>query len=112
MNDRDTPLVWLKSEVRTPPFSEEARIKAGLLLRRLQRGETLSLPQSRPMPGIGKRCHELRIPDGKRTWRIIYRIDSDAIIVVEVFDKKSRTTPKQAITNAQRRLRLYDETTL
>ena len=46
----DKPLVWLKGEVKTPPFGEKARIEAGFLLRRLQQGDTLSLPQSRPRP--------------------------------------------------------------
>jgi hypothetical protein len=50
--------------VRTLSFSRAARLEAGFLLRRLQRGELLSMPQSRPMPGIGARCHELRINDG------------------------------------------------
>jgi len=111
MNDRGTPLVWIRSEVKSPPFTEAARIEAGILLRSLQRGELLSMPHSRPMPGIGKRCHELRIPDVHGTWRIIYRIDPDAIIIVEVFEKKTQKTPKQVIANAKRRLRLYDETT-
>jgi hypothetical protein len=56
-------LVWLRGEIKTPPFSQEARIDAGMLLRRLQQGELLSMPQSRPMPDIGQRCHELRIRD-------------------------------------------------
>jgi len=59
------PLVWLKGEVRTPPFSAEARVEAGFLLRRLQKGESLGLPHSRPMPSIGSQCHELRINDEK-----------------------------------------------
>jgi len=63
MSPGDKPLVWLHGEVRTPPFSKAARLEAGLLLRSLQRGENLSLPQSRPMPSIGPRCHELRIID-------------------------------------------------
>ena len=46
----NVPLVWLFGEVKTPPFSAEARVEAGFLLRRLQQGETLGLPQSRPMP--------------------------------------------------------------
>ena len=49
----DKPLVWLHGEIKTPPFSEAGRLEAGFLLRRLQQGEKLSLPQSRPMPGIG-----------------------------------------------------------
>lgn len=103
------PLVWLHGEVKTPPFSPEARLEAGTLLRRLQRGETLLLPHSRPMPVIGQRCHELRIQDQEVTWRVIYRVDTDAVIVVEVFAKKTRATPQQVIDVCQRRLRQYDE---
>lgn len=46
------------------PFSITARMQAGYLLRRLQEGDSLSLPHSRPMPIIGPRCHELRVEDG------------------------------------------------
>jgi hypothetical protein len=51
-------LVWLEGEIKTPPFGRAARLEAGFLLRRLQLGERLSLPHSRPMPAIGRRCHE------------------------------------------------------
>lgn len=104
----DKPLVWLHGEVKTPPLSKDARIEAGVLLRRVQRGEKLSLPHSRPMPVIGHRCHELRIVDEKKTWRIIHRIDADAIVIAEVFAKTTRTTPLQVINNCKRRLRDYD----
>lgn len=107
--ETDKPLVWLHGEVKTPPFSSEARIEAGTLLRRLQRGEKLSLPHSRPMPAIGQRCHELRIQDRDVTWRVIYRADTDAVIVVEVFPKKTQATPQQVIEVCQKRLRQYDE---
>ena len=53
------------------------------------------MPHSRPMPSIGRRCHELRIVDESGTWRIIYRVDDDAIVVLEVFQKKSSKTPKR-----------------
>ena len=75
----DKPLVWLKGEIKTPPFSKDARIEAGVLLRRLQRGVKLGMPESRAMPTIGRRCHELRVEDENRTWRIVYRIDDDAV---------------------------------
>ncbi|HRI46403.1 MAG TPA: type II toxin-antitoxin system RelE/ParE family toxin [Ignavibacteriaceae bacterium] len=55
------------------------------------------MPQSRPIPSIGPRCHELRINDKSSTWRIIYRIDEDAIIILEVFNKKTEQTPKHVI---------------
>jgi phage-related protein len=109
MAPADKPLVWLHGEVKTPPFSAEARVEAGTLLRRLQRGERLGMPASRPMPTIGRRCHEPRIVDADQTWRIIYRADADAVIIVEVFSKKTITTPKTVIDVSQTRLRQYDD---
>jgi len=68
---------------------DAARVEAGFLLRKLQAGESLGLPHSRPMPSIGTHCHELRIQDEKRTWRLVYRIDRDAVVILEVFAKTS-----------------------
>jgi len=62
------PIGWLHGEIKTPPFSGDAR------------GE----------------------------WRIIYRVDPDAILVVDVFQKKTRETPHLVIANCRRRLREYD----
>jgi phage-related protein len=108
MSGGDRPLVWLAGEIKTPPFSSPARIEAGTLLRRLQRGELLSLPRSRPMPSIGSRCHELRIRDESHQWRIIYRIDLDAIVILEIFEKKTRATPSNVVANCKARLKAYD----
>lgn len=107
MSTAQKPLVWLHGEIKTPPFSSEARVEAGGLLGRLQQGELIGLPHSRPMPSVGSRCHELRIQDEGRNWRIVYRIDADAIIV-DVFHKTTQKTPKHVIDTCQRRLTLYD----
>jgi len=107
MRTQGKPIAWLHGEIKTPPFSKEARLEAGLLLRRLQMGESLSMPQSRPMPNIGKACHELRIRDEDKTWRIIYHIADDAIVILEVFSKKSKETPKYAIENSSKRLKEF-----
>jgi phage-related protein len=106
---RDKPLVWLRGEVKTPPFSREARIEAGFLLRRLQRGESLGMPHSRPMPVVGSGCHELRVRDAGHSWRLVYRRDRDAIVIAEVFDKKTRQTLKDVIEACRSRLRAYDQ---
>jgi phage-related protein len=108
MSPNDKPLVWLHGEILTPPFSETARIEAGYLLRQLQKGLALSLPQSRPMPSIGTGCHELRINDENITWRIIYKIYSDAILILEVFEKKSGKTPNAIIEICQKRIKHFD----
>jgi len=107
MNKVDKPLVWLHGEIKTPPFSAATRIEAGVLLRRLQRGESISLPHSRPMPGIGKACHELRIQDENKTWRVIYHIDKDAIAILEVYAKTTPQTPKSVIKTCKARLQNY-----
>ena len=96
--------MWLRGEVKTPPFSSEARVEAGFLLRRLQRGETLTLPHSRPMPAIGMGCHELRVNDRDQTWRIMYHMAEDAVVILDVFSKKTETTPKQVLENGGKRL--------
>ena len=103
------PLIWLYGEVKTPPFSSSARIEAGFLLRQLQQGESLGLPHSRPMPNIGPRCHELRIRDQNKNWRILYRIDEDAIVIADIFNKTTQTTPKTVIKVCQKRLTQYDQ---
>ena len=100
--------MWLRGEIKTPPFSKDARLEAGVLLRQLQLGVSLGLPHSRPMPAIGARCHELRINDSQATWRIIYRLDRDAIVILDVFGKKTARTPKSVLDNCKRRLSHYD----
>jgi hypothetical protein len=86
----DKPLYVLHGTIKTPPMSSAARLEVGFHLRRIQQGELLAMPVSRPMPTIGANCHELRISDGERNteWRIIYCIDSVAILVLEVLRKR------------------------
>ena len=108
MSPKDKPLVWVHGEVKTPPFSRAARLEAGYLLRTLQRGDTVAMPSSKPMPTVGPRCHELRIVDEKVSWRIVYRIDSDAIVILEVFEKKTAKTPRNVIEVCRKRLKDYE----
>ena len=103
------PLVWLRGEIKTPPFSAEARLEAGVLLRRVQSGETLSMPFSRRMPGIGPRCHELRVKDPRIDWRIMYRVDADAVIILDVFAKTTRKIPGRLLADCRRRIRTYED---
>jgi phage-related protein len=109
MSRFDKPLAWLHGEIKKPPLSAGARVQTGLLLRRrLPCGERIEMPHSRPMPTVGLRCHELRIPDGDLTWRVIYRVDTDAVIIGDVFAKKTQATPRSVIESCRRRLTAYD----
>ena len=109
MDGRDKPLVWLHGQVKSPPLTAKGRLEAGFLLRRLQRGERLGMPHSRPMPSIGRRCHEPRVSDVAGSWRIVYRVDDDAIVVLGVFRKKTTRTPAGIIEACQARLKEYDD---
>ena len=109
MSQNDKPLAWLHGEIQTPPFSQAARLEAGYLLRRLQRGDLLGMPHSRPMPSIGPRCHELRVNDAGGTWRIVYGIEPDAIVILEVFSKRTGATPRTVIEACKQRLREYED---
>jgi phage-related protein len=100
-------VVFLEGEIRTPPFTSQARVEAGVLLRRLQEGEALSMPHSKPMPSIGNGCHELRIRDEAANWRIAYYVDEDAIVILAVWKKKTQKTPPHVIESCKRRLRRF-----
>jgi phage-related protein len=73
----------------------------------LQNGEHLSFPHSRPLREIGKNCLELRILDAHHSWRIVYHIDSEAIVILDVFDKKTNRVPLGVIEVCKDRLDRY-----
>lgn len=102
------PLVWLHGEVKSPPFTAEGRQEAGMLLRLLQEGEHLGMPQSEPLPVVGPRCGALRVRDANLNWRIMYRNDAGALLVLEVYAKKSRKIPDDVIARCKPRLKQYD----
>ena len=88
-------------------MSDAARREIGFLLREVQEGVSLSMPHSRPMPTVGPRCHELRVNDRFSSWRVVYRVDDDAVLILEVFEKKTGKTPQPVIDACRRRLACY-----
>jgi len=104
------PVAWLHGEIKTPPFTEEGRKEAGDLLRLLQEGEALGMPQAEALPIVGPPCGALRVRDGEHNWRIMYRVDPDAVLVLEVYAKKTSKIPREVIERCRRRLKAYDDT--
>ena len=102
------PLVWLHGQVKTPPFTPEGRQEAGMLLRLLQEGERMGMPQAEPLPDVGPRCGALRVRDAQHNWRIMYRIDADAVLVLEVYPKNTRKIPDEVIKRCKQRLKQFD----
>ncbi len=102
------PLVWLRRGVKTPPLSRLARIELGYRLRLLQEGVPLGMPHCRPMSAVGKRCFELRVRDGGINWRLVFRIDEDAIVIAGLFRKTSRAATDRLVEVSRGRLSRYD----
>jgi phage-related protein len=98
----------LHGEVKTPPFTPAGRLEVGMLLRFLQEGEWLGMPQAEALPDIGAHCGALRVRDAGHNWRVVYRVDADAVLVVEVYPKKTRKIPDDVIETCKRRLKHYD----
>ena len=69
------------------------------------------MPDSRPMPSVGANCHELRIIDQSISWRILYYLTPDAVVILEVFKKKTQATPKNVLNVARERLGKYRQLT-
>jgi phage-related protein len=103
----EKPLVVMGGVIKSPPFSTDGRREAGYLLRMLQLGESIGMPHSRPLPAIGPGCHELRVVDQATAWRIVYCVDEHAVVVLEVFAKKSQRLPLSILRTCQRRLAAY-----
>jgi phage-related protein len=79
-----------------------------MLLRFLQEGETPGMPQAEALPDVGPRCGALRIRDAEHNWRIVYRIDADAVLVLDVYPKKTRKIPDEVLRRCKLRLKRYD----
>jgi phage-related protein len=108
VNGTSKRIVWLHGEIKSPPFTPESRREIGRLIRRVQQGESVGMPLSRPMPSIGPRCHELRVRDEEHNWRLIYRIDTDEILVLDVFAKTTARTPRHVIDACKSRIKIRD----
>jgi phage-related protein len=65
------------------------------------------MPHSRPLPSIGSGCRELRLWDAGHSWRVVYFLDADAIVILEVFAKRTRATPIKIIEMCRKRLAAY-----
>lgn len=100
-------VIWDKAAIETiRSFSAEVRQEIGVLLRILQDGGQLGMPQSRPMKQVASSAFELRVKDRDGIYRVFYVLfDKHRIMVPHAFTKKTQKTPLQEIETAQKRLR-------
>lgn len=105
-------VIWDRIALKTiRDFPSPVRLEVGVLLRLLQKGELLGMPQSRPIKTVDVSAFELRVKDRSGAYRIIYILyDVDRIFIPHAFTKKSQKTPLHEIKIAKQRLkRLINE---
>lgn len=77
----------------------------GEALRDLQKGISIGLPLSRPMPSVATGAYELRVRSATTTVRVFYFVKlADTILVFHGFQKKTQKTPARELALGQRRL--------
>ena len=87
-------------------FSKEARFLLGKGLFRLQLGEKLSMPNSRPMPAVAAGVSELRVRGEDGIYRVFYYTAApQGVLVFHAFIKKAQRTPPLEIELGRKRLK-------
>ena len=83
----------------------DVRKQIGEALRDLQKGISLGLPLSRPMPTVASGVHELRIRSKTKAIRVFYFVKlAEAIMVFHAFQKKTQKAPTQELALGRQRL--------
>ncbi len=96
----------IKRQIHSWP--NEVKKELGGVLTRLQKGESIGMPDVRPMPSIAPGVSEIRITDRSGIFRTFYVVrDSHGVLVFHAFKKKSQKTPEHEIKTAQLRLRIF-----
>ncbi len=86
----------------------EIKKELGAVLTRLQKGESIGMPDVRPMPDVESGAAEIRITDPNGTFRTFHVIHSEhGILVFHAFTKKTRRTPSREIKVGRARLREF-----
>ena len=104
---QEKPVVFLgdaREAIRA--FPDEARRAAGYQIGRVQQGND---PDDwKPLTSIGPNVREIRVRDSAGAFRVIYQANlSDAVLVLNAFQKKTQKTPQHEIEKARARLNEY-----
>ncbi|USN46641.1 MAG: type II toxin-antitoxin system RelE/ParE family toxin [Pseudobdellovibrionaceae bacterium] len=105
-------IIWNKQAKETVrSFSTEVKQEIGALLRLLQDGHALGMPQSRPIRQVHKSAFELRVKDSSGIFRVFYLVvEKNKILIPHAFTKKTQKTTQKDIETGKKRLRrLLDE---
>jgi phage-related protein len=86
----------------------DVKKELGSVLTRLQKGESIGMPDVRSMPDISLQTSEIRISDRSGSYRALYAIRMEfGILLFHAFKKKRRTTPESEKRTARTRLEAF-----
>lgn len=92
-----------RKEIEALPV--EIRTDVSEAMSRLDAGEQLSMPLSRPMPEVGRGVHELRLNSLRGGYRVLYVLRPGVVGVLHAFKKTTRSTPTRSLELARKRLK-------
>ena len=89
-------------------WPEVVRKELGAVLTRLQKGQSVGMPDLRPMQSVAPGVAEIRISDRSGTFRTFHVIHSEhGILVFHAFTKKTQKTPDHELETGKRRLKEF-----
>jgi phage-related protein len=87
-------------------FPDDVKRELGKAIFDLQKGNSLGMPLSRPMPSVALGVEELRVRDSTGIYRTFYyKKSARGILILHAFVKKTQKTPNQEIDIAKKRLK-------
>lgn len=100
-------IIWNKKALKeVQRFPDVVKKEVGYLLFKLQKGESLAMPHSKPMPSVAKGCHEIRVKSEDGAYRVFYFLKvKDHILVFHAFQKKTQKTSLKDIEQGQKNLK-------
>ena len=88
----------------------EIKKDLGSILTQLQLGESVGMPDVKPMPSVAKGVSEIRVKDQSGIFRVFFVIKTDlGILVFHGFKKKTQQTPQNEIETGKKRLKAFLE---
>ena len=88
----------------------EIKKDLGSILSLLQMGESVGMPDVKPMPSVAKGVSEIRIKDQSGIYRAFFIIETDlGVLVFHGFKKKTQQTPQNEIDTGKKRLKVFLE---
>lgn len=96
----------VRKEILTWPV--EVKKDLGSILTRLQKGESVGEPDTKPMKSVANSCYEIRLKAADGIYRAFYILKTElGILVFHSFKKKSQKTPQKEIDTAKARLKEF-----